>query len=371
MVLPPKPPKRPLHQENSIESNAPKIEKVQPDKSPKKNKNENHKKEKSSLLPMFRATLRGRDKKLAETIVKEYSSSTDSISSIGSDHQSLKTISNSPSGHAAVPNIPSSKISLEELQGGMKVMNTKKNLREERSVDGKTNNEKKAPSGHPNKPLPPPKPNSPLSNRHSFDIPSGGILSSTKTISTPKLTPIPIARSAIQTKSNNEESDMQKPSVSVKPVLKPRPTVVPRVPNQVSIPLKTETYALSISKDNLKSELIGVFDTMQLVYHSVKSLIALADARQSENIAEKATNIFQQCNELVDKLSTYRDSIAPVPRLNVSKHLTSIESNVNEFQKLSINLPRIATATDLEKLSKSLCALCNSLIVLSNALPSL
>ncbi|XP_047134794.1 tyrosine-protein kinase ABL1 [Hydra vulgaris] len=372
MVLPPVPPKHQLLQENSTENNL-KLEKV--NKSSKAQKlHKKEKKEKNSMLPLFRGTLRGKDKKLAENFVKEHYSSSESITSTSSDTQAVaKTISGSPHSLPTVPSLAVSKISLEELQGGMKVMNTKKHIREERNlVDEKTNNEKKLLLCDPNnKPLPPPKPpvSPQLKQTQEKQEYIEDTLPTTKSISI-KTPPNPMARINKLT-INTDETESRKPSLLAKPVLKPRPSVSSKTTNQISNNLKNETYNLNIKKDGLKSELIGVLDIMQLVYQGVKSLILLADSRQSENIAEKAANIFQQCNELVDKLSLYRDSIAPVPRQNVSKHLSSIENNVNEFQKVSCNLPRIATATDLEKLSKSLGALCNSLIVLGNALPSL
>ena len=70
----------------------------------------------------------------------------------------------------------------------------------------------------------------------------------------------------------------------------------------------------------------------------------------------------------MDSLSSYRDSIGPVARMKVNNHLTAIEGQYNEFSKFSSDLPRIASATDLERLSKTLTSLSASLVNLSSNL---
>ena len=128
---------------------------------------------------------------------------------------------------------------------------------------------------------------------------------------------------------------------------------------------------LTIDTVGLKPELISVAELMRLVYSNIKMLITLADERNSENIKDKTKRAMETCRTLVDELSSYRDSIGPVARMKVNKHLTAIESGVNDFSKLSTNMPRIATATDLEKLSKTLCNLSDNLENLAASLKNL
>ena len=172
-----------------------------------------------------------------------------------------------------------------------------------------------------------------------------------------------------------------RPIPAARPSLKPRPPGKPRLdtlPPKPEIPVKKASLTtepslscLSIDRSIVKPELHGVADTLESLDQILKNLISLAHNRQSENFGDKSNDCLSLCNELVDRVSSYRDSIGPVARMKVNRHLTNIESSVNDFTNLVRNLPRIPTATDLEKVGKTLKALCEWLAGLSTSLSSL
>ena len=172
-----------------------------------------------------------------------------------------------------------------------------------------------------------------------------------------------------------------RPIPAARPSLKPRPPGKPRLdtlPPKPDIPVKKASLTtepllscLSIDRSVLKPELHNVAETLESLDQVLKNLISLAHNRQSENFGDKSNDCLSLCNELVDRVSSYRDSIGPVARMKVNRHLTNIESGVNDFTNLAKNLPRIPTATDLEKVGKTLKALCEWLAGLSTSLSSL
>ena len=151
----------------------------------------------------------------------------------------------------------------------------------------------------------------------------------------------------------------------------PLPTPPPPPPPEEMDFSTSETVLEVVGEENLKETLKPIVEIMRRVYSDINVLIQLADARQSENIAQKAETASVMSAELVEALSTYRDSIGPVTRMKVNQHLTGVESSHNDFSSVASRLPRIATATDLEKMSKTLSQLCTNIEKLAVALPNL
>lgn len=172
-----------------------------------------------------------------------------------------------------------------------------------------------------------------------------------------------------------------RPIPAARPSLKPKLPGKPRLdalPPKPEIPVKKASLTkqlssscITIDKSTVKPELHGVAETLESLDQVLKNMISLAHNRQSENFGDKSNDCLSLCNELVDRISSYRDSIGPVARMKVNRHLTNIESGVNDFTNLAKNLPRIPTATDLEKVGKTLKALCEWLAGLSTSLSSL
>ena len=180
--------------------------------------------------------------------------------------------------------------------------------------------------------------------------------------------PVPVARPSLKPRPNKPRPNYLPP----KPDVPPKQPPAPPPPTSPTVAVSNgHVSCLSIDKTNVKEPLHPVADTLQTVDQILKNLINLANNREAKDIGEKCSSCLGHCDELVDRISSYRDSIGPVARMKVNKHLTSVEGSVNDFTNLSKNLPHIPTATDLEKLSKILKVFCTSLENLSVALPDL
>ncbi|XP_057290035.1 tyrosine-protein kinase ABL1-like [Hydractinia symbiolongicarpus] len=374
MILPPKPPKRGQPNDKPDASKLSQRDLPPPSGKPclppprapatRPNQTENKKKErepkeKKPLIPM---SMKAKKNKSKEKDEKDYSTA------INSDHVNKVTTS----AHTTIDN-GNTKISLNELQGGLqKVLTKKKQIASNENLVNVANhalkNERRG-SLSVNKPPPPPKPK--LDNENDRSVHND-------LIKKPKKPPLPYrpatpSKPTIELQEVEEKTSTLKPTLPAKPVLKPRPSKITRNSSPVpppSVDLNIDDF-LEFSTKNLKPELVPISENMQQVYKSISNLITLADSRQSENIGVKIESATKECMSLVDGLSQYRDSIGPVTRMKVNKHLNTIENHVNDFCNLSRNFPRIATATDLEKLSKTLCILCQSLELLSSSLPNL
>jgi len=180
--------------------------------------------------------------------------------------------------------------------------------------------------------------------------------------------PVPVARPSLKPRPNKPRPNTLPP----KPDLPPKQPPLPLPPASPTVAVSNDDIqCISIDKTNVKEQLHPVVDTLQVLDQILKNLINLANNRESKDIGEKCSSCLGHCDELVDGISSYRDSIGPVARMKVNKHLTSVESSVNDFTTLSKNLPHIPTATDLEKMSKILKVFCTGLENLSVALPTL
>lgn len=397
MVLPPKPAKRHAvspknfnilppepKQYPGLPKGAPERPVQPPPRKPDEKEAESIKTKKNSIFPSMRGTLKPKDRKSSELLNKDIGNSNESLSLSGYDAQSpsiTKTTSNSSIASVG------SRISLNELQGGLNKMMSRRGPRPDYLDQGtdrpntigqatkpnstlkKTDNEparstlpRNPPPKVPKASLKPEKPMLPAARPHTPNKP-------TLTSGTQQIQDHHIEKQTQHIREyNSNKSAANKPALPVKPALKPRPSVPVR---GVSPGGSSKEQTLTIDTVGLKPELISVAELMRLVYSNIKMLITLADERNSENIRDKTERAMETCRTLVDELSSYRDSIGPVARMKVNKHLTAIESGVNDFSKLSTNMPRIATATDLEKLSKTLCNLSDNLENLATSLKNI
>lgn len=423
MVLPPKPPKRKNNDKKEKEkdrykqpppvSDDPKLDASTTTSKGGKVKKE--KKEKTTILPSVRNTLKKKTKKQQQQQQQETADSSESSTSsdnVPSAFLPPQQMAHSPSISSLPPatsqpisksgTISGSKISLNELQGGLKALAKRRPevaaLNE--SLTKTQEEETRRNSMGVARPLPPPKP---------ADVESSG--SQTSTLPRPRKPPLPpnrpltLSRSTPPQKTTTSPELMkrsspepvepsspvlpaarrspippippeEKPEKPVVPVNKPMPAARPSLKPRPSKP-RPDILApkpiseLTIDQSALKPELVPVSECLLSVHKMLKNLISLANCRQSENIGEKVADSTTGCTDLVDKLSSYRDSIGPVARMKVNKHLTTIESNVNDFMTLSKDLPRIPTATDLEKISKILNSLNTSLEQLAKSLGDL
>ena len=398
MVLPPKPAKRHAvspknfnilppepKQYPGLPKGAPERPVQPPPRKPDEKEAESIKTKKNTILPSMRGTLKPRDRKSLELLNKDIHNSNESLPSSGYDTQSPSiTKATSTSSIASA----GSRISLNELQGGLNKMMSRRGPRPDHLDQGadrpntigqatkpnstlkRTTNSEPGRSTLPRNPPPevpkaslkPAKPMLPAARPHTSNKPT--LISDNQQIQdhhTEKQT------QHIRDYNSNKPA-ANKPVLPVKPALKPRPSIPGR---GVSPGGSSIEQTLTIDTVGLKPELISVAELMRLVYSNIKMLITLADERNSENIRDKTERAMETCRTLVDELSSYRDSIGPVARMKVNKHLTAIESGVNDFSKLSTNMPRIATATDLEKLSKTLCNLSDNLENLATSLKNL
>jgi len=392
MILPPKPPKR-HHQQNSDSSTdskeislettkynlpgtperslppgTPERPSLPPPRKPGdksiKTENKKTKKEKSSFLPMVRNTLKGKDRKSAEILAKELTSS----ENVSTEKVKVNNADEAKPNHQAPPHPApparihkaSSKISLDELQGSLTKVLSKRNLNSDEVDAGERRKSVSVPT---HRPPPPPK--------KAAEIDNGSLR--LKPMKPPSRPITPIKPSLLSPNSSTEEIiDSLPPAKPFKPALKPRPSIPTRTKSPSNnllhnVNTGANTSTLSLDIDSLKESLKPIGNSMKTVYTEIKTLINLADARQSENIKDKTEAVTKTCDALVDELSSYRDSIGPVARMKVNKHLCTIEATVNDFTKLSNNLPKIATATDLEKLSKTLSGLCTNIELLSKS----
>lgn len=175
----------------------------------------------------------------------------------------------------------------------------------------------------------------------------------------------------IQSKYNS-----RKPIPSVRPSLKPKPSkprpdlLSPKQDINNQIRQNEDRGCLKISRLEIKEQLYPIAESLEKLFESSKYLIILAENRQSQNVCEKSLSCLTKCTELVDNISTYRDAIGPVARMKVNKYLTNLDSNVNDLSNLLKNLPKIPTATDLEKIGKTLKSLCKTLEDIAVALPN-
>lgn len=384
MVLPPKPPKRKQDKHKDKDKSPTVSENSDPKSNVTKTKKE--KKEKTGLVG-FKNTLK-KEKKVDKRKDEDMRASNDSLLSASSSSSSFPP--SQPTSLPPLPPVPppttmlsnsaiaGSKISLNELQGGLKSLAKRRpevaTINDSLFKAQEDNSRRNSTSV--NKPPPPPKPSDITGGSQSLTLPRprkpplppNRPLTSTKsTTGTPGK---PVERShSISSTGNSSSADVQrcqqKPMPATRPSMKPRPNKPrPDIP-----PKATEVCDLTIDQANLKPELIPISESLQLVHKVVMNLISLARSRQSENIGEKAENGTSCSEELVDKLSSYRDSIGPVARMKVNKHFTAIKNNVDDFSAFSRDLPRIPTATDLEKMSKTLNILCNALEDLAKSLP--
>ena len=461
LVLPPKPPKRKTKDKDE------------------KNDNEKPKKEKKdkSLLPNFKNTLR-KEKKPKETAPPPQSSLADRRSSNSSLSSNVSSISDPYHSTSSAPpppvlqqgadqsnsqgNLAGSKISLNELQDGLKFLAKRKPQVESLndSLTSRIEDSRRGSISHPSgRPPPPPKPSDDGHNSQAVSstlprpkkppLPPNRPLTTSRTLPqspassssmvskpiqpppTPPTTQTPPTNNSYNNNNNNSESinkqhsqnvpvtpaqlptflpsaktppvspqktvkvelagnteevekppaakNIYRPIPAVRPSLKPR-SGKPRLdtlPPKPDIPVKKASLTepsltcISIDRSRVKPELHGVAEALESLDNVLKNLITLAHNRQSENFGVKSNDCLSLCNDLVDRVSSYRDSIGPVARMKVNRHLTNIESGVNDFTNLSKNLPRIPTATDLEKTSKTLKALCEGLAGLSTSLSSL
>lgn len=416
MVLPPKPPKRKNNDKKDKEKDKYKTANADVAKQPVANepvpakssgKVKKEKKEKTPIIPSMRNTLKKKTKKQQqqqEETTRDRSSESSASSDTGFNPSLPPPLPTQPP--PAVPSLPppiqssvpqpiaksmtisGSKISLNELQGGLKSLAKRRpevaalndNLTKTQEDSARRN------SMGVSRPPPPPKPtdgdfvaveSSTLPRPRKPPLPPNRPLTSTR--STPTSSPttasnispmLPVRNSPAPPSATEEKPapPAYKPMLAARPSVKPRPSK-PRPDIATLKPATTSaTSKLTIDQSRLKPELVPISECLVSVYKVLKNLISLADLRQSENIREKTSDGTTGCTELVDRLSAYRDSIGPVARMKVNKHLTTIESSVNDFVTLSKDLPRIPTATDLEKISKTLSSLCTALEQLANAL---
>lgn len=276
-------------------------------------------------------------------------------------HNSRESVNSEPGHHPLVGSVTASTaLSMDELQGTIgRMLNKQKTT--------KTKDKLITPPA--SKPPPPPKPKSDETVDTPNKVKKPPLPPNRPSLAKPP-PPVPPPLDHSNSIHNNDHSVN---NVPVKPIIKPRPNATPKqlTTQHSRVNDINNVTPLPIDVHSLKPELTSVCDSMQTVYRSIKILISLATLRESENIGDKTEAATKECCDLVDLLSSYRDSIGPVARMKVNKYLTSIESLYNDFCKLSKNLPRIASATDLEKLSKTLTSLAEGLETLCSNLSNI
>lgn len=150
-----------------------------------------------------------------------------------------------------------------------------------------------------------------------------------------------------------------------------KPFIPGKKPQLSRMAKKTAVKQIKIDASSLKPELIPVAEELQNLYRSACDIITLTDARESENIKQKSEDCVSIATALLDRLSAYRDSLGPVTRMKVIKHITSLEECSNELTSLSAGLSHSPNAVELTRLSKMIISIIDVIETLSNCLSSL
>eukprot|EP00794_Sanderia_malayensis_P015690 gene15690-17272_t len=128
---------------------------------------------------------------------------------------------------------------------------------------------------------------------------------------------------------------------------------------------------ISVDMNNLKADLVPVAERMQDVYRSACDVITLADARCSANLNAKAVDCADVGTVLLDALSSYRDSLGPVRRMRVNRHISNIEDSCNELKNLTGDLSEVVTTVEMSRLTKVISSFIDCLETLSNCIHEL
>lgn len=204
----------------------------------------------------------------------------------------------------------------------------------------------------------------------------------------PKPVPAPRRTMRKPDKKSNGSVTIEQPEQVRKPLPPPkRPTITqadvnsekrsgkPMLPgNKPNLPKSGKSIQvkqLNLNMRQLKAELIPVAEEIQNLYRSACDIITLTEARISENVKNKSEECTNVASRLLDVLSSYRDSLGPVTRMKVNKHIMSLEESNSELTNLNNDLSTVPNAIELSRLGKMINSVIDVLATLSNCLPEL
>ena len=204
----------------------------------------------------------------------------------------------------------------------------------------------------------------------------------------PKPVPAPRRTMRKQEKKSNGSVTVEQPEQVRKPLPPPkRPTISqadlnsekrsgkPMLPgNKPNLPKSGKSVRvkqLNLNMSQLKAELIPVAEEIQNLYRSACDIVTLTEARISENVRNKSEECTNVASRLLDVLSSYRDSLGPVTRMKVNKHIMSLEESNSELTTLNNDLSTVPNAVELSRLGKMINSVIDVLATLSNCLPEL
>ena len=199
----------------------------------------------------------------------------------------------------------------------------------------------------------------------------------------PEIKPVPAPRRTVKVpeRKANGSVFVQSDQSDKRPLLPPKPSnvgqggpkpeIVGRKPQMSKVVKGAKIKHVNVNTSSLKQDLIPVAEETQNLYRCACDIITLAEARVSENIKGKSEGCVTTADSLLERLSTYRDSLGPVTRMKVNKHITSLEEGNSELKSLLNQISDTPNTVELSRICKMLTSLVDVIETLSKSLPEL